>query len=74
MKNNENNSNKKIAALYYFASVCFYIAAIINFINGENKSIAIIFLCLGSSNLCMGGVYLNKDKEIWDVFLFAVVL
>ena len=33
MKNNEKNSNKKIAGIYYFASLCFYIAAIINFIN-----------------------------------------
>ena len=34
MKNNEKNSNKKIAGIYYFTSLCFYIAAIINFING----------------------------------------
>ena len=33
MKNNEKNSNKKIAGIYYFTSLCFYIAAIINFIN-----------------------------------------
>ena len=44
MKNNEKNSNKKIAGIYYFASLCFY-------------------LCLGSSNLCLGSVYLNKDKD-----------
>ena len=48
MKNNEKNSNKKIAGIYYFASLCFYIAAIINFINGDNNSIAVVFLCLGS--------------------------
>ena len=39
MKNNEKNSNKKIAGIYYFTSLCFYIAAIINFINGDNNSI-----------------------------------
>ncbi|MEE3344276.1 MAG: hypothetical protein VZS44_09320 [Bacilli bacterium] len=62
MKNNEKNSNKKIAGMYYFASLCFYIAAIINFINGDNNSIAVVFLCLGSSSLCLGSVYLNKDN------------
>ena len=63
MKNNEKNSNKKIAGIYYFASLCFYIAAIINFINVDNNSMAVVFLCLGSSNLCLGSVYLNKDKD-----------
>ena len=63
MKNNEKNSNKKIAGIYYFTSLCFYIAAIINFINWDNNSIAVVFLCLGSSNLCLGSVYLNKDKD-----------
>ena len=24
---------------------------------------AVVFLCLGSSNLCLGSVYLNKDKD-----------
>ena len=55
MKNNEKNSNKKIAGIYYFASLCF--------INGDNNSMAVVFLCLGSSNLCLGSVYLNKDKD-----------
>ena len=63
MKNNEKNSNKKIAGIYYFASLCFYIAAIINFINEDKNSMAVVFLCLGSSNLCLGSVYLNKDKD-----------
>ena len=63
MKNNEKNSNKKIAGIYYFASLCFYIAAIINFINEDNNSMAVVFLCLGSSNLCLGSVYFNKDKD-----------
>ena len=63
MKNNENKTNKRVAALNYFTSLCFYIVAIINFINGDNNSMAVVFLCLGSSNLCLGSVYLNKDKD-----------
>ena len=63
MKNNENKTNKRVAALNYFTSLCFYIAALINFINGDNKGVAIMFLCLGSTHLCLGSVYLNKDKD-----------
>lgn len=59
----ETKSNKKIALIYFFASLCFYVGAIMNFINGDNKNIAVIFFCLGSSNLCLGSVFLNKDKE-----------
>ena len=44
MKNNENKTNKWVAALNYFTSLCFYIVAIINFINGDNKGVAIMFL------------------------------
>ena len=63
MKKNENKTNKRVAALNYFTSLCFYIVAIINFINGGNKGVAIMFLCLGSTYLCLGSVYLNKDKD-----------
>lgn len=63
MKNNENKTNKSIAVLNYFTSLCFYIVAIINFIKGDNNSTAVIFLCLGSTYLCLGSVYLNKTKD-----------
>ena len=62
MKNKESKTNKTVAMLNYFTSICFYIAAIVNFIKG-NSSIGVVFLCLGLSYLCLGSVYLNKDKE-----------
>lgn len=65
MKKNDKSLNKRIAILYYFVAFCFYTVAIINFIKGE-KTIAIAFLCLGSSNLCLGSVFLNKDKDNGD--------
>lgn len=65
MKKNDKSLNKRIAVLYYFVALCFYTVAIINFVKGE-KSIAIAFLCLGSSNLCLGSVYLNKYKDNGD--------
>lgn len=62
MKNKDNKNNKKIHTLYYFSAVCFYIVSIINFIN-NNNSTAVVFLCLGSTFLCLGSVCLNKDKD-----------
>ena len=53
---------KKVSIIYYFAAVCFYIAAIICFINGSTTQ-GIIMLCLGSSQLCLGSVWLNKNKR-----------
>lgn len=53
---------KKVSIIYYFAAVCFYIAAIICFFNG-NTSQGVIMLCLGSSQLCLGSVWLRKNKE-----------
>ena len=62
MKKKDDKTNKIVSMLIYFSSVCFYIVAIINFIN-DNSSTGVIYLCLGSTFLCLGSVYLNKDKE-----------
>ena len=61
MKKKDDKTNKIVSMLNYFSSVCFYIVAIINFIN-DNSSTGVIYLCLGSTFL-WGSVYLNKDKE-----------
>ena len=62
MKDENNKTNKIVAILNYFSSICFYIVAIINFIK-DNSSMGVIYLCLGSTFLCLGSVNLNKDKE-----------
>lgn len=62
MKKKNEKTNKIVSTLNYFTSACFYICAIINFVN-KNNSIGIFYLCLGSTFLCLGSVYLNKDKE-----------
>ena len=61
MKDENNKKNKIVSILNYFSSICFYIVAIINFIN-DNSNTGVIYLCLGSTFL-WGSVYLNKDKE-----------
>ena len=47
-------SNKLIAILNLISSICFYVCAIISFVNGED---------LGVAYLCLGTVWLNKDKD-----------
>ena len=62
MKNKEDKTNRTTSILYYFSSVCFYIASIFDFVNKSN-SMAVVHVCLGSTFLCLGSVYLNKNKE-----------
>lgn len=59
MKNNKEN--KIVSALNYFNAVCFYFVSIINFINKDNN-MGVVYLCLGSSFICLGSVWLNKNK------------
>jgi len=62
MKKKNEKTNKIVSTLYYFTAVCFYIISIINFVNKDNN-VAVIYLCLGSSFLCFGSVWLNKTKD-----------
>ncbi len=59
MKNKKDNTNKIVSTLNYLSSVCFYIVSIINFID-RNNSMGILYLCLGSTFMCLGTVWLNK--------------
>ena len=62
MKNNE--SNKIVSVLNLLTSFCFYICAIINSIN--DSGMGALYLCLGSTFLCLRSVWLNKDKKDKD--------
>ena len=53
---------KKIAVISYVSAACFYIAAIISFLN-HNPPLGTVMLCLGSSQLCLGSVHMNKSKK-----------
>lgn len=59
MKKKNDNSNKIVSILNYFSAVCFYIVSVINFMNKDN-SMGVFYLCLGSTFLCLGTVWLNK--------------
>ena len=51
--------NKSI--LFYIASVLFFIASAIGFTSGNESSMAIVWLCLGSSFLCLGSTHKKPD-------------
>lgn len=51
-KNQKRDNNRIIYICNYFASVCFYICAIFNFID-KNTRMGVIYLCLGSTYLCL---------------------
>lgn len=53
----------KISAILYFAaSVCWFIASIINFTCDDTWR-GVTYLCLGALMLCTGSISLNKYKK-----------
>lgn len=53
-----------VSILHFISSLFCYIAAIINFIN--NGGFGVLYLCLGSTFLCLGAVWLNIYKNKQD--------
>ncbi len=58
--------NKIFSALYYVTAILFYLSAIINFADGNSNSMAVIWMCLGTTFLCLGLSYSKKRKEKQD--------
>ena len=56
--------NKSI--LFYIASVLFFIASAIGFTSGNESSMSIVWLCLGSSFLCLGSTHKKKENNTDD--------
>lgn len=57
MKNEQKDNKEKINFICFLvASIVFYIVSIINFID-KNTSTAVVFLCLGSSFLCLSSTH-----------------
>lgn len=50
----------KNATCFISADCCFFLAAVLNLVNGENHSTAVVWLCLGSAFLCLG--YSQRKK------------
>lgn len=47
---------------FLIAAICYFITALINFIDGDTSK-AVVFLCLGSSFLCLSTVHWKKTGE-----------
>lgn len=56
------NNKKFLSFMFYLASVCFFISCITHFAGGE-QSLGVLYLCLASSNLCNGALWMNKLKK-----------
>lgn len=58
---------KKVSLISWFVSaILFYLSAIIRFTGDSNKSLGILWICLGSACLCFGASYkkrLENDKD-----------
>ena len=54
---------KNYASLCYLASVFLYLVGGIILWKGNDTSLGISCLCLGSAMLCFGGVFLNKMNK-----------
>ena len=64
--------NKSI--LFYIASVLFFIASALGFTNGNESSMAIVWLCLGSSCLCFGSTHKKKENNTDDKLFPACIV
>ncbi len=57
MKNEKNPST-----LYFIVAALFYGVSAISFANGNQTSMAVVWLCLGSLFLCLGSSQANKER------------
>ena len=46
--------------LFYLGGLLFFLAAVLNLVTGENHSTAVVWLCLGSTFLCLGASHQKK--------------
>lgn len=46
--------------LFYFSGLLLFATAALNFITAENRSTAVVWLCLGSTFLCLGASQQKK--------------
>lgn len=59
----EKNKKDKMSFIGFLtASIIYFIASILNFID-KNNGTAVMFICLGFSFLCLATTHLDKDKK-----------
>ncbi|MDO4489105.1 MAG: hypothetical protein Q4B67_08485 [Eubacteriales bacterium] len=66
-ENKESNGKKemcrerKLAILYYCISAVSYICSVMFFVQ-RNAGLGALWLCIGSTNLCLGSTWINKAR------------
>ena len=50
----------KECKLFYLSGLLFFLAAALNLFTGEEHSTAVVWLCLGSTFLCLGASQQKK--------------
>ena len=58
----EWKKTKKTTKCFLVASIIFYVVSIMNFIDKDTNT-GIVFLCLGSSFLCLSSAHQNGNKN-----------
>ena len=53
-------------AMFLLGIALFFIASAIGFTSGNESSMAIVWLCLGSSFLCLGSTHKKKENNTDD--------
>ena len=54
---------ERLSAMCFLgAAIAFYVCAIMYFLDKES-SMGVVYLCLGSTNLCLASVHINKNKS-----------
>ena len=55
------NKKKKTAIIYYLVAFVCYICSIVWFCS-DDSGLGAMWLCIGSANLCLGSLWVNKSK------------
>lgn len=55
-------SFKKTWIVFFLVSAAFYAVSVFNFIDRDSSQ-AVLWMCLGSTFLCLGSVELSKEKK-----------
>ena len=60
------NNKKKTIILYYACAVAFFALAASDLSAEGTRTLGIIWLCVGSTFLCLASVFKNKNKDSGD--------
>ena len=54
---------KNIGLLFYLVSAVFNVIGIVSFVSDNESGLGFVWICLGSTFLCLGTAYNSKAKK-----------